>query len=69
MTTNQPDPILGCLVEIRSLAGIAYRGVVRSIRPGDEFGELFVLGSDENAEYQRLVYVVDRAVQIRALGG
>jgi hypothetical protein len=63
----QPDPIIGCLVEIRSVAGIAYRGEVRSIRPDKGLGEIFELGSAVQADYQRLVHVVDRAVQIRRI--
>jgi hypothetical protein len=59
--------MLGELVEIRSVAGIAYSGVVRSIRPADELGELFELGSDSNPEYQRFIHVVDRAVQIQEI--
>jgi hypothetical protein len=62
-----PDPIIGCLVEIRSVAGIAYRGVVRSIRPDKGLGEIFELGSEVRADYQRLVHVVDRSVQIRRI--
>jgi hypothetical protein len=63
----QPDPLLGHLLEVRSIAGIVYRGVVRSIRPADDLGELFELGSDTNAEYQRYIHVVDRVVQIREI--
>jgi hypothetical protein len=64
-TITQPDPLLGCSVEIRSIAGIAYRGIIRSISPDKELGEIFELRSAEHAEYQRFVHVVDRAVQIR----
>jgi hypothetical protein len=63
----QPDPCLGSHVEIHSMAGIAYSGVVRSIHPADELGELFELGSNSNPEYQRFIHVVDRAVQIRQI--
>jgi hypothetical protein len=66
-TTMQPDPILGCLVEIRSITGIVYRGVVRSIGPDTGLGEIFELVSAVQADYQRLVHVVDRAVQIRKI--
>jgi hypothetical protein len=62
-----PDPVLGCLVEIRSIAGIVYRGVVRSIGPDKGLGEIFELGSAVQAEYQRFVHVVDRAVQVRTI--
>jgi hypothetical protein len=61
------DAMLGRSVEIRSVAGIDYAGVVRSIRAVDELGEIFELGSDEDALYQRFVHVVDRLVQIRAI--
>ena len=57
--------MLGRVVEIHSVAGMVYDGVVRSIRPADELGELFELGSDSNPHYQRLIHVVDRAVQSR----
>jgi hypothetical protein len=58
------DPMLGRLVEIRSVAGIVYQGVIRSIRPVEGLGEVFELGSDKNTAYQRFVHVVDRLVQI-----
>jgi hypothetical protein len=61
------DPLLGRRVEIGSVAGIRYRGVVRSIRDAGELGELFELGSDQDASYQRFVYVVDRLVQVDLL--
>jgi hypothetical protein len=58
------DPLLGRRVEVRSVAGIAYYGVVRAIRRSGGLGELFELGSDD-AGYQRLVYVRDRADQVK----
>jgi hypothetical protein len=67
VTSPEPDPLLGCPVEIRSVAGIVYRGVVRAIRGADELGELFELGSDSNAQFQRFIHVVDRAVQVRKI--
>ena len=60
-----PDPLIGRSVELISPAGIAYRGVVTSIRPSEGLGELFVLGSADGSTYQRLVYVEDRVTQIR----
>jgi hypothetical protein len=57
--------MLGREVEITSTAGIVYRGIVRAIRDGGELGELFELGSAQDAAYQRLVYVSDRRAQIR----
>lgn len=65
VTHVKPDPMLGRLVEIRSLADIVYHGVIRSIRDAGELGELFELGSDTNDQYQRFIHVVDRLVQIR----
>jgi hypothetical protein len=59
------DSLLGHLVEIRSVAGILYEGRVRSIKQVDDLGELFELGSDANATFQRFIHVVDRLVQIR----
>jgi hypothetical protein len=61
------DPMLGRHVEIRSVNGMAYSGVVDTIRDGGELGELFELGSRQDPRYRRLVYVVDRLVQIRHL--
>lgn len=62
-----PDPLIGRSVELLSPAGIAYRGVITSIRPSEGLGELFVLGSADGSSYQRLVYVEDRLAQIRDL--
>jgi len=59
--------MIGRDVEIRSAAGIRYRGIVRSIRAGDVLGELVELGSTRVADYRRLVYVSDRRAQIRPL--
>jgi hypothetical protein len=59
--------MIGRSVEIRSTAGIVYQGVVRSIRPDDELGELFELASARIADYRRLVYVTDRLAQIREI--
>jgi hypothetical protein len=67
VTRVEPDPMLGRLVEIRSLAGIVYDGVIRSIRDAGELGEIFELGSDTNARYQRFIHVKDRLVQIREI--
>jgi hypothetical protein len=61
------DSILGRAVEIRSVAGIVYSGIVKSVRPDEELGELFELSSERSAEYRRLVYVADRLAQIRDL--
>lgn len=57
--------MIGRSVEIRSIAGIAYHGIVRAIRDGGELGELFEIGSEENSEYRRLVFVTDRQAQIQ----
>ena len=61
------DPMLGVMVEIRSVAGIAYYGVVRSVRDAGELGEIFELGSETNEQYQRFIHVVDRLVQIQEI--
>ena len=61
------DPMLGRNVEIRSTAGIVYHGIVRSIAPGDDVGELFELCSAEDRQYQRFVYVAERTAQIREI--
>jgi len=58
--------MIGRRVEILSTGGIQYFGIVRAIKDGGELGELFELGSDD-PEYRRLVYVVDRAAQIREI--
>jgi hypothetical protein len=63
-----PDPLLGRLVEIHSVAGIVYEGCVRSIKQVEDIGEIFELGSDVNADFQRFIHVVDRLVQIRRIG-
>jgi hypothetical protein len=57
--------MVGRSVEVRSAAGILYYGIVRSIRRDGGLGELFELGSSEGSDYQRLVYVTDRAAQVR----
>jgi hypothetical protein len=59
--------MIGRNVQIRSAAGILYHGIVRSIRPDEELGELFELASARIADYRRLVYVTDRLAQIREL--
>ena len=59
------DPLIGRSVELLSPAGISYRGVVTAIHPSEGLGELFVLGSADGSTYQRLVYVEDRAAQVR----
>jgi hypothetical protein len=64
----EDEPVIGRSVEIRSGAGIVYCGVVRSIEHYGDDGELFELGSAEDDRYQRLVFVTDRALQIRELG-
>jgi hypothetical protein len=56
--------MIGRRVEIRSRAGTVYRGVVRSIRDGGTLGEIIELGSAEDPEYQRLVFVTDRTTQV-----
>ena len=63
------DPLIGCSVEVQSMSGMVYTGVVDAIRDRGELGELFELGSREDERYRRLVYVVDRLVQIRHLDG
>lgn len=65
----KPDPMLGRRVEIRSLGGIVYDGVIRSIRDAGDFGEIFELGSEINEHYQRFIHVTDRLVQIREIAG
>ena len=67
MTDLLTDPLLGRAVEIFSVNGIRYEGVVMSIRDRGEMGELFELGSHDDPTYHRLVYVTDRLVQIRDL--
>lgn len=59
------DSLIGSDVEICSISGIAYRGVVNSIRDKEDLGELFELASAHDPTYRRLVYVVDRCAQIR----
>lgn len=59
--------MVGRNVEICSAGGVLYSGVVRAIHDGGQLGELFELGSDDDSDYRRLVYVVDRAAQIRPL--
>lgn len=59
--------MIGRCVEVRSTNGIVYSGMVIGIRDSGELGELFELGLSEKADYQRLVYVTDRRVQIRTL--
>ena len=51
--------MIGRSVEVRSVAGILYSGIVRSIRPDEGLGEVFELGKIDNPEYQRFVHVVD----------
>jgi hypothetical protein len=67
MRKPREDPILGCVVEICSSAGIVYRGIVRTIWQKGEFGELFELGCDDDTTYRRLVFVTDRRTQIYRL--
>ena len=61
------DPLVGRAVEITSMNGIAYTGVVGTIGDRGELGELFELRSPQDPRYRRLVYVVDRLRQIRYL--
>ena len=56
--------MIGQRVEIRSAGGISYHGVVRDIRPTDDGGEVFELGSNDDPLYCRYVYVTDRERQI-----
>lgn len=58
------DPLIGVAVEVFSVNGIRYQGIVMSIRDRGEMGELFELGSHEDPSYHRLVYVTDRLVQV-----
>jgi hypothetical protein len=67
MTDLLTDPLLGRAVEIFSVNGMRYEGVVMAIRDRGELGELFELGSHDDPSYHRLVYVTDRLVQIRDL--
>ena len=61
------DPLIGAEVTIRSLAGIVYTGYVRVIsRQSAGADELFELGRDGDASYQRFVHVADRRLQITA---
>jgi hypothetical protein len=62
------DAILGKEVTIRSVAGIDYHGIVRTILADRVHGELFELGRDNDRSYQRFVYVLDRERQIRPFG-
>lgn len=62
--SEEHDPLLGQEVEISSAAGIAYRGIVNTIRARGN-AELFVLGSARDAGFQRIVFVTDRRSQIR----
>jgi hypothetical protein len=57
--------MIGRRVEITSTGGIVYRGIVRSIKDADDLGELFELARRGDPAYRRLVYVVDRAAQVR----
>ena len=59
--------MIGRNVEIRSAAGMVYRGIIKTIREAGELGELFELRSPKDAEYQRLVYVTERLAQIRTI--
>jgi hypothetical protein len=59
--------MVGRNVEVRSGGGMCYYGIVRSVRAADGLGELFELGAPGDTGYQRLVYVADRAAQIREL--
>lgn len=61
------DILVGKQVEIRSVAGIHYAGVIRAITPDEGLGEIFELGSSTNPDYQRFVHVVDRLVQIHPI--
>jgi hypothetical protein len=54
----------GQVVEITSRGGIVYRGTVREIRRSDD-GEIFVLDRAEQYVGEWLVYVTERAEQIR----
>jgi hypothetical protein len=58
------EPLIGRTVEIFSVNGIRYDGIVMAIRDRGEMGELFELGSHEDPTYHRLVYVTDRLVQV-----
>lgn len=58
--------MIGRPIEIRSIGGMVYQGIVKSIKSGTD-GELFRLGSAHDPAYERLVVVVDRATQIRQL--
>jgi hypothetical protein len=61
------DPLLGRTVEVRSPGGILYCGTVVAIHPDEGTGEILELGPDEQVQYRRFVYVVDRDAQIRLL--
>lgn len=64
-TAVASDPLIGREVEIHSVSGIPYHGVVVRIEDRGDLGELFELGSVTDPSYHRLVYVVDRPAQIR----
>lgn len=61
------DPLIGRAVEVFSVNGIRYQGIVVTIRDREDMGELFELGSHEDPTYHRLVYVTDRLVQVHRL--
>jgi hypothetical protein len=61
------DPVVGKIVEARSVGGVSYAGVVRAVRYAGELGELFELGSPDDPGYRRLVLVADRATDLREL--
>jgi hypothetical protein len=58
------DTLIGRKVDVYSVNGIRYGGVVLRIQDKGDFGELFELGSATDPSYRRLVYVVDRATQV-----
>ncbi len=65
MNEAHADELIGRDVVIRSVAGIEYDGVVRSICSEDGVAELFELGRRRDPAYQRFVIVRQRADQVR----
>lgn len=59
------DPLLGRPVSVTSVGGIEYSGIVKEVHDRGADGELFVLGSESDPDYQRLVFVLDRQAQVR----
>lgn len=65
MKEAQTGDLIGRNVVIRSIAGIEYAGVVRSISNGTGGDELFELGRRSDPSYQRFVFVRERDQQVQ----